>query len=111
MLVVGLGSLAGIPPLAGFMGKLLVFLAAFQAHLYGLLAVAVCGVVVSIYYYFGWIKAALFEGVRPAGDALAPAASRPAPTVLGAAVLTALAAATILLGFFQEPLTRWLALP
>src|SRR5206468_10804980 len=56
VLAVGLGSLAGIPPLAGFMGKLLLFVAAFQAHLYGLLAVAIGGVVLSIYYYFGWIK-------------------------------------------------------
>ncbi|MFI5336403.1 MAG: NADH-quinone oxidoreductase subunit N, partial [Opitutales bacterium] len=112
ILVVGVGSLAGIPPLAGFMGKLLVFLAAFQAHLYGLLAVAVAGVVVSIYYYFGWIKAAFFENARPAdGSTTAPSAvTRPAPTLFGATVLTALAAATVLLGFFQEPLTRWLAL-
>lgn len=36
-LAVGLGSLAGIPPLAGFMAKLLIFVAAFQAGLYGLL--------------------------------------------------------------------------
>ncbi len=50
ILAVGLGSLAGIPPLAGFLGKFLIFVAAFQAHLYGLLAVAAGGVVVSIYY-------------------------------------------------------------
>ena len=110
VLVVGIGSLAGIPPLAGFIGKLLVFLAAFQAHLYGLLAVAVAGVVVSIYYYFGWIKAAFFETGRSATDSVAPTASRPSPTVFGTAVLSALATATVLLGFFQEPLTRWLSL-
>jgi NADH-quinone oxidoreductase subunit N len=60
-LAVGIGSLAGIPPLAGFIGKLLIFVAAFKAELYGLLGVAVIGVVVSIYYYFGIIKAAFFE--------------------------------------------------
>src|SRR5690606_23980750 len=31
VLAIGLGSLAGIPPLAGFMGKLLVFMAVFTA--------------------------------------------------------------------------------
>ncbi|MEW5837203.1 MAG: NADH-quinone oxidoreductase subunit N, partial [Pseudomonadota bacterium] len=108
VLAVGLGSLAGIPPLAGFMGKLLIFVAAFQAHLYWLLAVAIIGVVMSIYYYFGWIKAAFFEVWSPNPDA-APA--RPAPAAISwtsSAVLTALALATVLLGFYQEPLTRWL---
>ena len=110
VLLIGVGSLAGIPPLAGFMGKLLVFLAAYQAHLYGLLAVAVIGVVVSIYYYFGWIKAAFFDAARPA-EAPAPVPPRRLlPTFLGTTILSALATATVLLGFFQEPLTRWLAL-
>ncbi len=102
VLAVGLGSLAGIPPLAGFMGKLLLFVAAFQAGLYWLLAVAIGGVVLSIYYYFGWIKAAWFE---TPGTAARPAAATP---WLGRAVLTVLALATVLLGFYQEPLTSWL---
>jgi NADH-quinone oxidoreductase subunit N len=108
VLAVGLGSLAGIPPLAGFMGKLLIFVAAFQAHLYWLLGVAVVGVVISIYYYFGWIKAAFFEtwSPNPTPDAAKPAFA--APTAIGSAVLTALALATVILGFYQEPLTRWL---
>jgi NADH-quinone oxidoreductase subunit N len=107
VLAVGIGSLAGIPPLAGFMGKLLIFVAAFQAHLYWLLAVAIVGVVLSIYYYFGWIKAAFFETWSPNPEA----AARPvpaAPSWISSAVLTALALATVILGFYQEPLTRWL---
>ncbi len=110
VLAVGVGSLAGIPPLAGFMGKLLVFVAAFQAHLYGLLAVAIGGVVVSIYYYFGWIKAAYFEAWSP-NPSGAPPAARPlpaAPSRVGSAVLAVLAVATVVLGFYQEPLIRWL---
>ncbi len=109
VLAVGLGSLAGIPPLAGFMGKLLLFVAAFQAGLYWLLAVAIGGVVLSIYYYFGWIKAAWFETWSPSpATAQAPARSVAATTFVGRAVLTALALATVLLGFYQEPLTSWL---
>lgn len=60
VLACGLGSLAGIPPLGGFIGKLFLFVAAFQAGLYGLLAVSVIGVVISIYYYFGWIRECYF---------------------------------------------------
>ena len=105
-LALGLGSLAGIPPLAGFMGKLLIFVAAFRAHLYGLLVVAIIGVVISIYYYFGWIRAAFFEtpviGTPPARPAIT------APTWLGIATLALLGIATVVLGFYQQPLTSWL---
>jgi NADH-quinone oxidoreductase subunit N len=111
VLAVGLGSLAGIPPLAGFMGKLLVFLAAFEARLYWLLAFAVVGVVLSIYYYFGWIKAAFFESWRPTLVAdEAPPAPRVTPTLAGVVILAGLALATVALGFFPGPLTSWLAL-
>lgn len=107
ILAVAVGSLAGIPPLAGFMGKLLIFVAAFQAHLYGLLAVAIIGVVLSIFYYFGWIKAAYFE---PPANADIPAA-RVVPVSIswiGATTLAVLALATVVLGFYQQPLTSWL---
>ena len=109
MLAVGVGSLAGIPPLAGFMGKLLIFVAAYQAHLYGLLAVAIVGVVLSIYYYFGWIKAAYFESWSP--NPAAAAAARPVPPatpLVGRIVLVVLALATVMLGLYQTPLASWL---
>ena len=61
VLTFGLGSLAGIPPLGGFIGKLFLFVAAFQAGLYGLLGLSVLGVVISIYYYFGWIRECYFS--------------------------------------------------
>lgn len=110
VLAVGVGSLAGIPPLAGFMGKLLLFVAAFQARLYSLLAVAVVGVVISIFYYFGWIRAAWFESWSPAAPGVAPVA-RPVPagpSWLGVITLAVLALATVLLGFYPQPLTSWL---
>ena len=40
--------------------KLLIFVAAFQAERFGLLAIAILGVVVSIYYYFGVIKERIY---------------------------------------------------
>jgi len=110
VLAVGLGSLAGIPPLAGFMGKLFVFIAAFKAGLYPLLAVAIVGVVISIYYYFGWIKAAFFENGRaplPEGET----DSRPARTFVtwyAGATLGLLALCSVLLGFYQGSFGGWL---
>ncbi len=111
VLAIGLGSLAGIPPLAGFVGKLLIFIAAFQAGLYWLLGIAILGVVISIYYYFGWIKAAYFSTWRPQlpeGEA-EPAGPAPTPVSLPMGVaLGFLAAASVVLGFFQGPLASWL---
>ncbi|MEO1018726.1 MAG: NADH-quinone oxidoreductase subunit NuoN, partial [Pseudomonadota bacterium] len=54
-------SLAGIPPLAGFFGKLYLFMAAVDA---GLIVVAVIGVlasVVSAYYYLRIVKLMYFD--------------------------------------------------
>ena len=107
VLAVGLGSLAGIPPLVGFMGKLFIFISAFQAGLYGLIAVAVIGVVISIYYYFGWIKAAFFETWATSPDGPAKPARTPVDLVTGIA-FGALALSTVVLGFYQGPLGAWL---
>lgn len=98
VLLVSLGSLAGIPPLAGFVAKLLVFIAAFKAGLYWMVGIALIGVVISIYYYFGWMRAAVmrnpFIEKENAREIAAPA--------LGARVaMGILVAATILLGFYQ----------
>ncbi len=64
VLAIGLGSLAGIPPLAGFIGKVSLFVAAFKAGLFPLLGIAIAGVVISIYYYFGWIREAFFKALE-----------------------------------------------
>ena len=61
-LTLAMVSLAGIPPLAGFFGKFLLLKAvvekgAADPAYYWLVAVAIFGVVISIYYYFGVIRA------------------------------------------------------
>ncbi len=109
LLAVGLGSLAGIPPLAGFIGKLLIFVAAYQAGLYALLGVAICGVICSIYYYFGWIKAAWFPQWRAAATEAPEAPAVTPVTPLIGATLVVLALLSVALGFYQAPLTSWLA--
>ncbi|MGY8693246.1 MAG: proton-conducting transporter transmembrane domain-containing protein, partial [Verrucomicrobiia bacterium] len=111
-LAVGIGSLAGIPPLAGFIGKLLIFVAAFKAELYGLLGVAVIGVVVSIYYYFGIIKAAFFDVWRYQDeDEETPEEPVPGASLqfLGKLAILVAVVGTIVLGFYQSPLGSWLA--
>lgn len=101
-LLVGLGSLAGIPPLAGFIGKLFIFIAAFQAKLYILLAIAIVGVVISIYYYFGWIREAFFfmwsgsEKIKESAPVAIIQLSRIHKIVIGLIV-----AFTLLLGVYQ----------
>jgi NADH-quinone oxidoreductase subunit N len=109
ILAIGLGSMAGIPPLAGFIGKLFIFIAAFQAELYWLLGVAIVGIVLSIYYYFGWMKAAFFDSWKTPGHEAAPTPTAfPRITFYGKLTMVGLAVATVVLGFFQGPVTDWL---
>ncbi len=110
VLVIGLGSLAGIPPLVGFMGKLLLFIAAFEAQLYLLIGVSIVGVAISIYYYFGWMKVAVFRIWNVSGEekAVSGAVSFPSLGTGGKLVLGGLAAVTVIAGFFQGPLSSWL---
>src|SRR5450756_2952172 len=61
-LTLAMVSLAGIPPLAGFFGKFLLLKAVIEQgatnHGYYCLAfTALAGVVISLYYYFGVIRA------------------------------------------------------
>ena len=69
-LTLAMVSLAGIPPLAGFFGKFLLFKAVIaQGTLhpgyYGLAFTALVGVVISLYYYFGVIRAVYWTQEAP----------------------------------------------
>jgi NADH-quinone oxidoreductase subunit N len=108
VLACGLGSLAGIPPFAGFMAKLFVFVAAFKAGHFGLIAIAVAGVVISIYYYFGWIRTAYFSDEAAVSPKTAERARAGAGLSLGIA-LAVLTLASIVLGFYQGPLWGWVS--
>jgi NADH-quinone oxidoreductase subunit N len=54
-------SLAGIPPLFGFWGKLVVFQAAMQADLIALATLAIAASVIGAYYYIKIVKIMFFD--------------------------------------------------
>jgi NADH-quinone oxidoreductase subunit N len=54
-------ALAGIPPTAGFFGKLYVFLAAIDANLIGLAVIGVVASVVGAFYYLRIVKVMYFD--------------------------------------------------
>ncbi len=54
-------SMAGIPPFAGFFGKLYIFLAAIQAELYTLAVIGVLSSVVAAFYYVRIVKLMYFD--------------------------------------------------
>ena len=57
IMLLGLFSLAGIPPLAGFFGKFFLFTAAAQKGYYILVLIAVLNTIISLYYYLLVVKA------------------------------------------------------
>ncbi|MEM9924975.1 MAG: NAD(P)H-quinone oxidoreductase subunit N [Cyanobacteria bacterium P01_D01_bin.50] len=63
-------SLGGIPPLAGFFGKIYLFWAGWQAGLYGLVLLGLVTSVVSIYYYIRVIKMMVVKEPQEMSDAV-----------------------------------------
>jgi NADH-quinone oxidoreductase subunit N len=86
-LAVFMFSMAGIPPLSGFFGKLYVFLAAVQGGMWTLAVIGVLTSVIGAYYYIRIVKVMYFDAP------VEPFDSRPASLSFVAAatgVLTAL---------------------
>jgi NADH-quinone oxidoreductase subunit N len=89
-------SLAGIPPLAGFFGKLFVFHAAIDAGLYALSVLGVLSSVVGAYYYLRIVKIMYLD--PPADEA-----NDPMPRELSI-VAGALAGVCLLFFIYPSPL-------
>lgn len=89
-------SSAGVPPLAGFAGKFLVLFSAVQNGLTPLALIGALAVAVSLYYYLSIVRVMYFEQATVPGMLTVSTTSK--------AMLVLLAAAMLLLGFFQAPL-------
>jgi NADH-quinone oxidoreductase subunit N len=90
-------SLAGLPPLAGFVGKVYVFGAAVQGGLLWLAVVGVINSVVSAYYYLRVVAAMYLRAPDRAGRAEVPVC----PALAVGVVLAC--AAVVLLGLWPGP--------
>lgn len=86
-------SMAGIPPFAGFYGKLFVFLSAMEVGLYTLAVLGVLTSVIAAYYYIKVVKLMYFDEPVLGLDRYVPFVSR--ATLLICALVTA--------GFFLYP--------
>jgi NADH-quinone oxidoreductase subunit N len=98
-LLVALLSLGGIPPFSGFFGKLLVFAAAFDAHLIWLVLAGVINAVISLYYYLTVIKVAFLY--PPAGEAISLKLDLPWQVALAVCVLGIVVLGTVFAPFYD----------
>jgi len=92
-------SLAGVPPLAGFIGKLYIFVAAIKEGLYVLITVGLINIVVSMYYYLIVVKKMYINE---------PLDSSPIKTTgpLRAVIYVGLAG-TLVIGIYPQPFLDW----
>ena len=91
-------SLVGLPPFAGFLGKLILFAAVVQEGLYWLATIAVINTVISLFYYMKIVRTMFFD---------TPVETAPITVPRGAVLLgLALALPTLLLVVYWEPLFK-----
>ncbi len=93
-------SLAGIPPLAGFIGKFYLFSAAVEQGMVWLVVIGVINSVVSLYYYLIVVKA-MYIAEPPTEEPV------PVSRALSAALLIT-ALGVLLLGIFPRPFLAWI---
>jgi proton-translocating NADH-quinone oxidoreductase chain N len=91
-------SLAGIPPLAGFIGKFYLFAAVMKEGFLWLVVVAVLNSIVSLYYYLQVVRQMYI--VPPRTEEPVPAS----PALSGALLITM--AGVLLLGIYPAPLVE-----
>jgi NADH-quinone oxidoreductase subunit N len=98
-MLVFLLSLAGVPPLAGFIGKLYIFLAAIKQELYTLIIVGLVNIVISMYYYLIIVKK-MYINEPTDRSPLTVSPSMQAVIYVGLA-------GTLVLGIYPKPFIEW----
>ncbi len=99
-MTIGLLSLAGIPPAAGFFGKFFLFQAAVQAELVPLAIIGVLNSIVALYYYLVVVKIMWVDAGKDEDVAI----SIPAPLAWTFGVTSI---AVLLLGVVPAPVIDW----
>ncbi len=100
MMGVFLFSLVGLPPFAGFIGKLYLFSAVLGREMYGFAILAAINSVISLYYYMKIARAMFLD--QP--EVKMPEGETPLDTVPAKIVLTLLAIPTLVLGLYWQPI-------
>jgi NADH-quinone oxidoreductase subunit N len=98
VLAISMLSLAGVPPLVGFWGKLFVFAAAIRAGYATLTVVAIIASAISLYYYLRVVAVLYSRPDSTAGETPA----RPALDPWGTAASLLVGALTVVLGIFPS---------
>ena len=98
-MLVFLLSLAGVPPLAGFIGKLYIFVAAIKEGLYTLIIVGLINIVISMYYYLVIVKKMY---INEPTDPSPLSISGPMKAVVYVGL-----AGTLILGIYPQPFIDW----
>ncbi|HEX9597521.1 MAG TPA: proton-conducting transporter membrane subunit, partial [Anaerolineales bacterium] len=93
-------SLAGIPPLGGFIAKVLVFAAAVEADYVWLAVVGVLNAIIGLYYYLIVLKVVYLDPSKDEGKAL------PTPRPHAAGLLVSIVL-LILMGTYFAPWYQW----
>jgi NADH-quinone oxidoreductase subunit N len=92
-------SLAGVPPLAGFIGKLYIFIAAIKEGLYTLITVGLINIIISMYYYLIVVKKMyIMEPHDPSPVSI----SGPMKAVVYVGL-----AGTLAIGIYPQPVIDW----
>jgi len=93
-------SLAGVPPLAGFIGKLYIFVAAIKEGLYALITVALINIVISMYYYLVVVKKMYINEPTDLSPVLISGSMK--------AVIYVGLAGTLVIGIYPQPFIDWI---
>ncbi|MGA8513789.1 MAG: NADH-quinone oxidoreductase subunit N [Burkholderiaceae bacterium] len=103
LMLIFMVSLAGIPPTAGFIGKLYVFMSAVEAGLPWLAAVALIFAVISAYYY---LRLVMVMYMREPSD-LSSTSPRMVMSPALSIVLACAVAGVVIFGIYPNPLVNF----